>query len=263
MKSKTAIIIAIFSALLGVLLVMSYITTIEEEAALDSNIKNVVVAKKYIARYILITSSLCKIAQIPVKYMQPNSVSSIKELLDKDGKSKFVSLVPIMENESILTTKLTTPGKETGLAVVISRGKRAISIPVAEDTSVSGLIKPGNRVDLISTFEDKSVYLLQNLLVLSVGNEILGAMEEKEKRESIISDISGSMGEESITLAVTPKEALKIAYARNKCTFNIVLRSPVDNTIEDVSPVNQKNLLGVPVKPKAGIKVYRGVESTE
>ncbi len=261
MKSKTAIIIAIFSAILGVFLVMSYITSIEEETALDSNIKNVVVAKKNIPQYSLITSDMLKIKQIPSKYLQPKSISSTKELFDKNAKPKFVTLVPIMENESILSTKLTIPGKETGLAVVISQGKRAISIPVADDTSVSGLIKPGNRVDLIATFEDKSAYLLQNLLVLSVGNKIVGELADKEEESGgILADMTEGMGGNSITLAVTPREALKIAFARDKCTFNLVLRSPIDTAVENTPPINQRNLLG-PAKAKSSIEIYKGVES--
>ncbi len=255
MKSKTAIIIAIFSALLGSFLLMSYITKIEEETALDANIKNVVIAKKYITKYTLITSDMLKISQVPVKYMQPGSISSIKELFDKHGKPEFVSVVPIRENESILSTKLATPGRETGLSVVIPSGMRAISIPVEDETSVPGLMKPGNRVDLISNFKDKSVYLLQNLLVLSVGSRIIGAIDKKEKNKSILSELSGGMGDGSITLAVTQKEALKIAYARDKCTFNIVFRNPVDNEIETVGPVNEKNLIGTPDKQRSKIHI--------
>ncbi len=205
---------------------------------------------------------MLKIDQVPSKYLQPKSISSIKELFDKNSKPKFVTLVPIMENEAILSTKLTIPGKETGLAVVIAQGKRAISIPVADDTSVSGLIKPGNRVDLIATFENKSVYLLQNLLVLSVGDKIVGELADKEEgSKGMLSDMAEGMGGNSITLAVTPKEALKIAFAKDKCTFNLVLRSPIDTTVENVSPVNQGNLLGPVKSTKSSIEIYKGVDS--
>lgn len=262
MKNRTAVIIAVFSALLGIFLVISYTTSVEEEAALNSNVKNVVVAKKYIPKFSVISPGMCKIIQVPAKYIQPNSLSSIKELIDEDDKPKFVSLVPILEDESILSTKVTIPGKETGLAVVISKGMRAFSIPISEESSAISLIKPGNKVDLISTFEEKSVYLLQNILVLSVGNRIIGDME-KEDKQSIISEVAENMGNNNITLAVEPEDALKIAYVKDKCSFNIVLRSSFDDDIKQIPPVNQKNLFGPVQQRRQEIKIYKGVESFE
>ncbi len=262
MKKKTAIIIAIFSGILGVFLIMSYISKVEEEAALESNMKNVIVAKEYIPKYSFITPNMVKIIQIPSKYLQPGSISSIKELIDKNNKPKFVTLVPIRRGEVILTTKLTIPGRDTGLSVVIPMDKRAISIPISPETGIEGLIKPGNRVDLIATFENKSVFLLQNLLVLSVGNRIIGEIEKEEKKRGLFPGFGeGMIGGNNITLAVTPTEALKIAYARDKCNFSIVLRSATDNKIVKVSPITKDNLLERKAKKREEIKIYRGTQS--
>ncbi len=260
MKNKTAIIIAIFSAIIGIFLIMSYITKIEEEVVLDSNIKNVLIAKKYIPKFSIVTPDMIKISQVPAKYLQPGSIRNVKELLDKNSKPKFVTIAPIMEKEIILSTKLTVIGRETGLSVVIPRGKRAISIPISDSVASSGLIRPGNKVDLIATFEDKSAFLLQNLLVLAVGDSIIGSIEKKEKRKDLLSSLEGSTGGASITLAVTPDEALKIAYAKDKCSFNIVLRSSMDNEIVKISPISLRNLLGTPVKPRS-VEIYKGNQS--
>ena len=98
------------------------------------------------------------------------------------------------------------------------------------------------------------------MLVLSVGDNIIGMLDKKKKDESILSEMSDRMHGDSITLAVTPKEALKIAFAGDKCTFNIVFRSTVDTKIEEVSAIGYKNLLGTPIKPKPKVDVYRGVK---
>jgi len=260
MKNKITIIIAIFSAILGVFLVMTYITSIEEEVAIDSNVKSVVAAKKNIPQYSLVTPDMLKIVQVPAKYMQPKSIVNIKELLDQNDNPKFVTLVPIMEDEVILLTKLTIPGKETGLAVVIASGQRAISIPV-DDATISGLLMPGNRIDLIATFDNKSVYLLQNIMVLSVGDKIVGEVKHENKnKRGMLEEMAETMSGTSITLSVKPKEALKIAYAMDKCTFNIVLRSPVDNSVKPIFPVNEANLFG-PVRKKTDIEVIKGADS--
>lgn len=260
MSKKITIIIALFSALIGVFIILGYITKVEEEASLEANLVPVIVAKKYIPKYSIISPDMVRIEMIPSKYIQPGSLSSIKELVDNKGTPRFVTTVPILEDEIILTTKLSIPGRATGLSVVVPKGKRAIVIPVGEASLSSGLIKPGDRIDLIATFEDKSVILLQNLVVLSVGEKILGESKKVRERKRGLVDIpiSTSGGVQAISLAVTPTEALKISFARDKCSFNIVLRNNLDNEIVKIPPVNRANLIGTPVTPKKEITIYEG-----
>ncbi|MBU1076704.1 MAG: Flp pilus assembly protein CpaB [Spirochaetes bacterium] len=262
MKSKIAKIIAFFAAVFGILGFLLYLNKVEEDVALESNLKNVAVAKMYIPKYAVIKPEMIRIQQVPVKYLQPGAVTSIKELLSQERNKQYVTLVPVMEGEMILSTKISMPGQNTGLSVVIPSGKRAISVPISTDTDVS-LIKPGNKIDLISTFADKSVYLLQNLVVLSVGNSIIGELEnEGRKSKSVLGSISdmATGGGMNITLAVTPMEALKIAYARGKCDFNVVLRNAVDDTVNKVTPIGNNNLLDEKVKFKDSVEVIRGVD---
>lgn len=261
MKSKTAILIAVISALLGVFFIISYISEIEEKSALDADPKSVLVAKKYIPAYSLVTLDMVRVSQVPSRYLQPGSITSTREIVDKKGNAKFITIVPIMENEVLLSTKFILPSSETGLAVVVPLGQRAISISVNDETSLSGLIKPGNRVDLIGNFEDKSVYLLQNLLVLSVDTRIIGEHEKEGGKKGFLEKMGEAVGGSTISLAVTPEQALKISYAKEKCSFNVVLRNMLDSGVEKVGAIDANNLLEIRVKPIGSIKVYKGVES--
>ncbi|MDD5067780.1 MAG: Flp pilus assembly protein CpaB [bacterium] len=264
MKSKTAILLAIISALLGIFLVMSYITGVEERSALDSDLKSVVVAKRYIPGYSLLSLDMIKVSQIPSKYLQPGSITSPKELVDKAGNPKFITVVPVMEGEVLLSTKFMLPSMETGLSVVVPMGQRAVSLPVEESMTSSGLIKPGNRIDLIGTFGDKSVYVLQNLLVLSVRNKIIGEIQRKTKKSSFIESITEeAAGGGAITVAVTPEQALKIAYAKDKCVFNLALRNMSDFNMERINYIDQYNLLDIKVKPIESVKVYKGIDKID
>lgn len=264
MKNKTALIIAIFAAVLGVFLIMGFMAKVEEKAAFDKNLKTVVVAKKNIHQYSLITLDMVKIMQVPSKYMQPGSITHYKGLVDENDNPIFVTLVPIMEDEIILTTKLSLPGG-AGLSTVIPKGKRAITVPVTSGVSSSGLLKPGNKIDLIATFGDKSVYLLQNLLVLSVGNNIIGEPDISGTRDTSLKDkVSGFLSKDSgtVTVAVTPQEALRISYSRGKCEYNVVLRNTIDDKIDNIPAVNSRNLLssGFKSKQEDSIEIYKGTE---
>ncbi|MBN1898529.1 MAG: Flp pilus assembly protein CpaB [Spirochaetes bacterium] len=262
MSKKLSIIIAIFSALIAVFIIMGYITKVEEEAALDANLVTAVVAKKYISKFDLIQKDMVRIEKIPSKYLSPGSIRSTKELFDSQGRAKFITYVPILEDEVITSTKLTVPGGATGLSVVVPKGQRAIVIPVVEDALSGGLIKPGDKIDLIASFEDKTVILLQNLMILSVGQKILGEELEKRKKQGGLDLGLGDSGSlQSVTLAVTPEEALKISFARDKCRFNVALRNTLDNQIINIGAVNNNNLIGIPVSPKKSITIYEGGES--
>ncbi len=263
MKSRTAVIISVFIAILFVFLLLGYIAKIEEKAALDKDLKSVVVAKKNITKYSLLTPDMVKVMQMPSKYIQPGSITYVKGLVDEDNNPRFVTLIPIIEDEAITTTKLSLPGG-TGLSMVIPNGQRAITIPVTSGISSSGLIRPGNKIDLIATFDEKSVFFLQDLLILSVGSKIIGEPEVKpSKKKAFLSGLTGGgSGGGTITVAVTPKQALKISFARGKCLFNIVLRNAADSEQVKETPITKNNLLGGTVKFKKsdGIEIYRGLE---
>lgn len=269
MRNKTAIIIAIFFALLGIFLIRGYIAKLEEQAAIDQNMKSIVVAKVNIPQYALLTPDMVKIVQVPSKYMQPGSFSYVKGLVDENNNPRFVTLVSIAADEAVLTTKLSLPGGAAGLSSVVTPGYRAMTVPVSSGLSSSGLLKPGNRIDLISTFEDKSVFFLQDLLILSVGDNIIGTVPVKDKlgkslitsfKESIVGESTGT-----ITVAVSPEQALKISYAQGKCDFNVVLRNSRDNDITDLVPITKNNLLNikVQVKKQEGIEILSGSDIIE
>jgi pilus assembly protein CpaB len=83
--------------------------------------------------------------------------------------------------EILLTTGVLTPSERGFLAALLSPGSRAVSIPVDASQSASGLMLPGNRIDIILTqsFENadparKSVgeTILRNLRVIAVDQRL-------------------------------------------------------------------------------------------
>ena len=128
----------------------------------------------------------------------------------------------------------------TGLTAKIRPGFRAISIPVNQYTSVTGMIQPNNYVDLIATFRfperqgDKALdtvtlTILQHVKVLATGTDM-----------GVISSGNGGGGRSSsystVTLELTPKEVEMIVFTLQKAgagSITLSLRHYEESKITD------------------------------
>jgi pilus assembly protein CpaB len=124
--------------------------------------------------------------------------------------------------EPIRRGNIVRPGDRDFLQVVLTPGARAISIPVATSGASTGLLFPGDRVDVILTqnFKGESAVItrrsvsetvVENLRVLAVD-----ALDAKTP--------SGSFGR-TVTLEVAPQQAEKINVATELGKLSLTLRS--------------------------------------
>ena len=113
---------------------------------------------------------------------------------------------------------------KTGLTAKIDSEKVAVAIPVDSVTSLNGLIRPNNHVDVVGTFtkagsadqmELVTMTLMQDVRVLACGAD-MGYQEVNRNSRSY-----GTM-----TLEVTPEQAKILIFAQRKGRLSLVLRSP-------------------------------------
>jgi pilus assembly protein CpaB len=135
-----------------------------------------------------------------------------------------VLLTPLKMNEPITEDKLAPISVKTGgVSAILKPGTRAISIKGNKVLGISGLVNPGNRVDVILTVTDptikkiRSKIVLENLLVLATGTEI----QKNEKGEPMPVDV--------YTLEVTPEQSEKVALAASQGKLNFALRGATDS----------------------------------
>lgn len=234
MKRKTALIIAAISGLLAVLLLNSYLNNLEKQYTKGEKLVDVLVARAYIPKTTVVKPGLVKAVKIPARYLQPLALHRKEDLLDQKQHPAYLASVPIMEGEQILSTKLTLPGKGVGLAVTVPPRMRAVAIPVDEASGISGLIKPGDYVDILGTFDlaggkSYTFTILQSILVLSCGSQILGASEELSKKtgpQKIGLPGLEEFAPSCVSVAVTPQQAVTITFAREKGKISLSLRPP-------------------------------------
>lgn len=133
---------------------------------------------------------------------------------------------PILTGEPITNRKIVRGGEGGYLSVVLTPGKRAMSVPVTSDTAVGGFILPGDRVDVVSTHDapaggdgGKVVVaetVLQNIRVLALDQSTAAEKDAK----SIVAATA--------TLEVGPTEAEALARAKAAGPVTLALRAYTD-----------------------------------
>jgi pilus assembly protein CpaB len=149
-----------------------------------------------------------------------------------------VALRDFFRGEPVVESKLVPLGKSTGLlSLKVPSGMRAFSIKVNEAVGVGGFIVPDSRVDIVVTTpitpnsqEKVSKIVLQDIRVLAAGQVI----EQKENKPVTVN---------TVTLALLPEEAEKLALAGNDGIIQLVMRNFTDNVLVMTGGSNKGRLL--------------------
>lgn len=169
-----------------------------------------------------IQQDLIERAEIPERAALPGGITSLQEL---EGR---VAAVDLVEGEQILAARFVEAQAARGLRE-IPEDMQAISVQVGIPPGVAGFIQAGDRISMIVQLdaegESRVQFLLQGLEVLAVGQRTVN--EEGE------SGTTGTTEQVLLTLAVTPEDAEKVAYATLQGTMYFTLlpedqEAPVD-----------------------------------
>lgn len=140
--------------------------------------------------------------------------------------------------EPVTDGAVVKPGERGFLAAVLNPGMRAVSVPINPTSGNSGLIFPGDRVDLILTQTlvsnvDKDLVrrasetVLSDLRVIAMGAATDDDPEEGKDNEKA----------KTATLEVTPAQAEKVALLTELGKLSLSLRSLASSTDNDVAAV--------------------------
>jgi pilus assembly protein CpaB len=164
----------------------------------------------------------------PGEIVRPSAAArQVKPELDEETRAEVygAAVRPARETaagEPIRRGNIVKPGDRDFLQVVLTAGARAIAIPVTTSGASTGLLFPGDRVDVILTqnFKGESAVItrrsvsetvVENLRVLAIDT-----LDAKAP--------SGSFGR-TVTLEVTPRQAEKINVATELGKLSLTLRS--------------------------------------
>lgn len=159
----------------------------------------------------------------------------------------WVAVNPLPEGEPITLKQAIAPGDRGFLAAVLRPGMRAVSVPVTETSGVSGLVFPGDRVDLLLTYRvappnagKQGGYehlaaetVLRDLRVIAIGHAL-----QAKPGEALVAHAA--------TLEVTPKQAEAIALAGEFGRLSLSLHSLVAGPPGPVAVTGQRGT-GAPI----------------
>lgn len=226
---RLLLIALLFACLLG-LGIYRFLNSLQAMATIE-NTDQVVIALQDIPARTLISGDMVRVQAVPLGSRHPQAATRLDQVLGR------VSTQPIIAAEQILTDRLFASAQESGLSYQLAEGKRAVSIGINSRVAVAYLIRPGDAVDVILAYElpvtreSHTAIMLQDILVLAVGNELkIGSKAASDA--------------ETITLAVTPEQAEKIAWAENYGLIRLALRPATDQQLVATPGQSAKTVAG-------------------
>ena len=225
----------------------------EIEAQAKGKTVRVVVPKEDLPKGAVVTAELVAVREIPAEFAHSNAV--LPDQFDRVENQKLA--YPAARGEMLLWSLL--EGKRApSFSSRLTPGHRAVTMQVDEVNSISGMLEPGDRIDLMASVKrENHTYmfpLLQNVDVLATGAraDVVSGADGKEQRRSFT----------TITLEATPEDAQRVLAAREVGKVAAVLRSPGDSAVGTNTRQDSLALLGLggpaPATESTGVPVMYG-----
>ena len=172
-----------------------------------------------------------KFVEVGISTAPEGAVTSLEEIAERSLK------VPVMPGDWILKNKLTEKG-EIGAVASIPPGMAVVTIPVDATTSHSGMMRPGNRVDLLLTYDDttsgrnvkKMITVMEFVEVFAVDARIYGIDKE------------GDGLAKNISLLVEPEQGKIVNLAKRLGELSTMLRPNGDVTMSGKTEISSEFL---------------------
>lgn len=242
------------SAILAVVFVYGYVQNRVSDAENHAKVKtitvvekpkllSVVVANRDIYRGENIEADDLKVLNVPTDGVVVNGVVTNPQ--DAVG---HIAYQKIYAGEWLIDKKIGTEKEKQKQSVeaLLSKGERAIRVPVSADTGLLGILNPGDHVDVISVFQSTdnkrmiSRTILQNIPVLSIGQANRMSVVDKHGKSDAKEgpDAEKTVAESMVAVEVTTKQAEQLALAMNVGAIHLMLRNPSDTAIVTTKGVN-------------------------
>ena len=230
---KRGVVIPLALAVVSAGSYMAVLTNRERELSRSYENATIMVARVDLPERTVMKADLLHTRAIPRKFAAPDAFE-VRTPSDLKLVANLVTRVRIPKGGQIAQSALTSLSPTAGLSLKVPPGYRGAVVPVEPD--LLKLVKPGDRVDVLLTFdalmsdnrkEKVTATLLQNVLVLGVGGNLgqgAGAGEngEKDRRENAFSE-RGMM-----SVALNPNEVQYLALALRQGEIMVSLRNPGD-----------------------------------
>lgn len=245
---RTRILALLLAVVVMIMMTIVLLPKSTDEKPKEETKKTVIVAKQPIPAYAELTAEMLEKVEYPESAVAPNAV------LDLESAIGCTTLVEISAQEILMSNHLLNEGNVVGgLALLLKDGMRAMSVRVDDVTGVSNLLKVGNKVDVIVVLdapkkeeeaddEEKettgtevvATMLLENIEVIALNTALIGNPVDDD----------GYPNYTTVTLAVTPQDAVSLAFACHEGTVYLIERSQNDDASVETTAVRVETTVG-------------------
>jgi pilus assembly protein CpaB len=223
--SRSTLILGL-ALLMGALAALAIHHTIERKlqdidarAAAGGTLR-VLVPKADLARGTSLTSKVIAVRDVPAEWVPSNAITW--DQFERIENQRLAH--PAVRGEALLWSLLEAP-RAPSFSSRLAAGRRAITVPVDDVNSISGMIEPGDRIDLLAAVrkDQRTVMfaLLQDVTVLATGARVGVDADGKD----------GRRGYTTLTLEAAADDAQRVLAAREVGKLSAVLRAPGDRAM--------------------------------
>ncbi len=237
-------------------------------APLSQPQQSVVVATRSVAARVLITAEDVEVAEVPVDTVPENAARDVEEVVGQ------LTLVDLYAGEVVLSERLLDPNVRAPngrLALVMAEDEVLMAFPAGDLLSQVNMLKAGDRVDFLFTYELPVDREAGALPVTPGGTTAQAESAEGEETETVTFNLMQNVtlaalvrqvneeGEETgspraLLLAINPQDALVLKYMKDVgATVDLVLRAPDAEGEFSVEPVDLDYVINGYIAPSEGL----------
>jgi len=224
MKTKLPLVAAIILGIVAAIAVQRFISRqVQAKTAGVEETHTIVVAASRLPQGHNLKESDVKPGSIPKSLVREG-------MLDTSNYKDYVNqpLATTVDRERVLL-KSDFAAKAYTLPTKLTAGMRAVTIDVSQEGGLAGLIQPGDRVDVMVTYQDqgtgkggaemgmRTALILPNMEIMATDNQTFAVSAFDDKR-----------GYSTVTICATPEQALRIVNAKSQGSLYLALRSKED-----------------------------------
>lgn len=137
--------------------------------ALKSSMRSVVVAVEEIPSGTTITKDMLGMLDVPARYLSADATSDAGQLVGQRAN------VTISANDQVTPKMVSGSGNTSSASAQLTSGEKAITIKVDDATGIAGLIKQGDRVNVISSNKGQVRTIVSKVRVVALDNYLSGS----------------------------------------------------------------------------------------
>lgn len=193
-----------------------------------------VVAKTDLGKGSILSTDNVAVRPVPKEWAHSGAITP-----DQFGRAEGAVLAyPAGSGEPLVWSQLEGQRAPT-FSARLAQGRRAVTVPVDEISSLSGMVEPGDLIDIVVSLKKDgknfTFTLLQSVVVLATGTQ--ASPDDREP--------GGRRTYTTITLDTTPEDAKRVIAAREVGRVTALLRAPNDASLVSKDRSDALSLLGL------------------